>query len=215
MRIWPVLSDKFVRLSAREKWLITVCGLVAISMTLLTLVIEPVYQANQKTAKNIVATKLESQKLEADVLVMTAKLRKDPDQEINRQYKSLVMESQQLSEQLSQIIENLISPSEMAALLESVLAGSRDLRLVSLESLGAEPVLQDQNNAQVSTYYVHPVRLELKGHYFAIVKYLESLEALPVKYYWRSFHYGVEEYPSARLVLEVYTLGTREEFIGG
>jgi MSHA biogenesis protein MshJ len=62
---------------------------------------------------------------------------------------------------------------------------------------------------------VHPVRLELTGNYFAIRDYLLALESLPVKYYWRSFKYQVETYPQARLILQVYTLGSREEFIGG
>lgn len=215
MQTWQVLGDKFVKLSDREKWLITLCGFVVIVMMLFVFMIEPVFQANQKTAKNITATKLASQQLEADVLLMTAKLKKDPDQEINLKYRSLVTESQLLSEQLSEMIESLISPSEMAALLESVLEGSKELQLVSLESQRAEPVVQNQSNPDASAYYVHPVRLELLGNYFSIVKYLESLESLPVKYYWRSFQYNVEEYPTARLVLEVYTLGTREEFIGG
>ncbi len=215
MQLWQLLGDKFVKLSQREKWLITLCGFVAIVMALMTFVIEPLYQSNQKVMKNISTTKLASQKLEADVLLMTAKLKKDPDQEINLKYKRLVTESQQLSQQLAQIIENLISPSEMATLLESVLAETKGLQLISLESLGAEPILKNQTNAESSAYYVHPVRLELVGGYFAIVKYLETLESLPVKYYWRSFHYKVEEYPDARLVLEVYTLGTREGFIGG
>ncbi|UUM30903.1 type 4a pilus biogenesis protein PilO [Vibrio japonicus] len=215
MQAWQMLSDKFVKLSEREKWLITLCGFVVIIMAVFTLMIEPVFQANQKMTKNITATKLASQQLEADVLLMTAKLKKDPDQEINLKYRSLVTESQQLSEQLSEMIESLISPSEMAALLESVLEGSKELRLVSLESQRAEPVVPNQSSPDASAYYVHPVRLELLGNYFAIVKYLESLESLPVKYYWRSFQYNVEEYPTARLVLEVYTLGTREEFIGG
>ncbi|MCG6282615.1 MSHA biogenesis protein MshJ, partial [Vibrio diabolicus] len=42
-----------------------------------------------------------------------------------------------------------------------------------------------------------------------------ALESLPVKYFWRSFKYQVETYPQARLILQVYTLGSREEFIGG
>jgi MSHA biogenesis protein MshJ len=57
--------------------------------------------------------------------------------------------------------------------------------------------------------------MELTGSYFDISAYLQALESLPVRYYWRTFQYKVEEYPQARLVFEVYTLGTRQEFIGG
>ncbi|MCG9576345.1 MSHA biogenesis protein MshJ [Vibrio tubiashii] len=212
---WKQWCDRFVQLSAREKGLITVCGFVIIILGLLTLLIEPAFEQNRATSQRITSTKLNVQRLEADILLMTAKLQKDPDQELNQEYKQLMVESQELSTQLAAIVENLIAPSQMAQLLEQVLADSKGLHLVSLESQTAEPIVSNESNSNLASYYVHPVRLELTGKYFAIVDYLEALEALPVKYYWRSFHYSVEEYPTARLVLEVYTLGTRQEFIGG
>lgn len=215
MKQWQALSDKFEQTSSREKWLISLCGTVALLLGVSTLVVEPTYLEKERLTQQINTTQLNNQRLEADILLMTAKLNKDPDQEINQKYKNLVTESQLLSQQLADIVENLISPSEMAKLLESVLAGSNKLRLVSLESKKAEPIVPSSDDSQYSGYYIHPVRLELVGRYFDIANYLEALEALPVKYYWRNFHYQVEKYPNARLVLEVYTLGSREEFIGG
>ncbi|RTZ14307.1 MSHA biogenesis protein MshJ [Vibrio aquaticus] len=214
-RYWQQWSDKFTQMSPREKWLITLCGFVTLALGLFTLVVEPVMKSNQVLEKQVQSSKSNAQRLEADILVMTAKLQKDPDQDLNLEYKRLMTESQALSQQLAEIVENLIAPSEMAQLLEEVLAGSKGLHLVSLESMAAEPIISHSANQSASSYYVHPVRLEMTGNYFSIVSYLEALESLPVKYYWRTFQYSVEEYPAARLVLEVYTLGTRQEFIGG
>lgn len=214
-RYWQQWSDKFTQMSPREKWLITLCGFVTLALGLFTLVVEPAMKSNQVLERQVQSSKSNAQRLEADILVMTAKLQKDPDQDLNLEYKRLMTESQALSQQLAEIVENLIAPSEMAQLLEEVLAGSKGLHLVSLESMEAEPIVNNSANQSASSYYVHPVRLELTGNYFSIVSYLETLESLPVKYYWRTFQYSVEEYPTARLVLEVYTLGTRQEFIGG
>lgn len=212
---WQQWSDKFTQMSLREKWLVALCGFVIVILCLFTFVVEPALKSTQLLNKQISNTKLSTQRLEADILVMTAKLKKDPDQELNLEYKQLMTESHLLSQQLAEIVESLIAPSEMAQLLEDVLAGTKGLRLVSLESMDAESIVSNEENKAFSSYYLHPVRLELTGSYFAIVEYLETLESLPVKYYWRSFQYSVEEYPTARLVLEVYTLGTRQEFIGG
>lgn len=212
---WQTLNAKFEQLSSREKWLVTVCGFIAIILGLFTLLVEPAYLANRQAQQQISAVKQSAQRLEADTLLMTAKLKKDPDDAINQKYKRLVAESQMLSQQLAQIVENLISPSEMSHLLERVLASSNDLTLISLESKDAESIVDEQKNNGSSGYYLHPVSIELTGSYFDIVRYLETLEDMPVKYYWRSFSYQVEEYPKARLKLEVYTLGTREAFIGG
>ncbi|NOH55746.1 type 4a pilus biogenesis protein PilO [Vibrio coralliilyticus] len=214
-QLWLQLNDKFQALSLREKWLLTLCGLVVLSVMLLVWLIEPTVKANHALSGQLSATKQTVQRLEGDILLATAKLNKDPNQNINLEYKKLLTESQQLSEQLAQIIENLISPSQMARLLEDVLAGTKGLKLVSLESMTAEPITGGADNQTRTGYYLHPVRLELTGSYFSILTYLNTLESLPVNYYWRSFSYTVETYPTARLVLEVYTLGTRQEFIGG
>ena len=214
-QLWLQLNDKFQALSLREKWLLTLCGLVVLSVMLLVWLIEPTVKANHALSGQLSSTKQTVQRLEGDILLATAKLNKDPNQNINLEYKKLLTESQQLSEQLAQIIENLISPSQMARLLEDVLAGTKGLKLVSLESMTAEPITGGADNQTRTGYYLHPVRLELTGSYFSILTYLNTLESLPVNYYWRSFSYTVEAYPTARLVLEVYTLGTRQEFIGG
>lgn len=63
--------------------------------------------------------------------------------------------------------------------------------------------------------YKHAVKLAIEGEYFAVVDYLESLEALPWKIYWHALDYQVENYPKAKVVLEVYTLSTEKGFIGG
>ncbi|EEX34945.1 MULTISPECIES: type II secretion system protein GspM [Vibrio] len=214
-QLWLQLNDKFQTLSLREKWLLTLCGLVVLSVMLLIWLIEPTVKANHALSGQLSSTKQTVQRLEGDILLATAKLNKDPNQNIDLEFKKLLTESQQLSEQLAQIIENLISPSQMARLLEDVLAGTKGLKLVSLESMTAEPITGGADNQTRTGYYLHPVRLELTGSYFSILTYLNTLESLPVNYYWRSFSYTVEVYPTARLVLEVYTLGTRQEFIGG
>ncbi|EGU41675.1 MSHA biogenesis protein MshJ [Vibrio ichthyoenteri ATCC 700023] len=212
---WLNMAEKFANLSAREKWLIALCSWVGIILGGYVLLVEPTLKANQSLRQQVTTTEQSNLRLEGEVLAITAKLKKDPDQAINIEYKRLFTESQMLSEQLAKVFEDLISPSQMAKLLEDVLAGTKGLHLVSLESLKAEPIVNGQATENYNGYYVHPVRLELTGNYFAILSYLETLESLPVNYYWRNFSYQVEDYPQAKLVLEVYTLGTRQEFIGG
>ncbi|MGR5517547.1 type II secretion system protein GspM [Vibrio harveyi] len=212
---WSSLEERFDEMSGREKVLIALCGLVTVVMLLFTLVLEPKLNevtSNDKQLRNLKQT---NQQTEIEILRMQAQLKKDPNAEIDQAISQLLMESQHLSMQLSEIIEHLITPSQMASLLESVLEQQSGIHLVSLQTLPAEPITEDKEASQYSGYYVHPVRMELTGDYFSIANYLTKLEGLPASYYWRSFSYNVEEYPKAKLVLEVYTLGSREEFIGG
>ena len=212
---WSSLEERFDEMSAREKVLIALCGLVTVVMLLFTLVLEPKLNevtSNDKQLRNLKQT---NQQTEIEILRIQAQLKKDPNAEIDQAISQLLTESQHLSMQLSEIIEHLITPSQMASLLESVLEQQSGIHLLSLQTLPAEPITEDKEASQYSGYYVHPVRMELTGDYFSIANYLTKLESLPASYYWRSFSYKVEDYPKAKLVLEVYTLGSREEFIGG
>jgi len=215
MQQWNQLSDKFLALSPREKWLLFVCGFVGLSMLLFTLLVEPAYLELQ--AKNAKMTSLiqSNQRQQGELLVLQAKLNKDPDKELDLEREKLLRERDALSLELAEMVDGLISPSQMSQLLESVLNAGKGLKLVSLESLEPEAISNNKETSEYSDYFLHPVRMELTGSYFDIAAYLQALESLPVNYYWRTFEYTVEEYPTARLVFEVYTLGTRQEFIGG
>ncbi|MFH4785804.1 type II secretion system protein GspM [Vibrio diabolicus] len=212
---WISLEERFGEMSAREKVLIALCGLVVVIMLLFTLVLEPKFNEIISNERQLSNLKQANQKIEIDTLRIQAQLKKDPNAEIDRAISNLLTESQHLSMQLAEIIEHLITPSQMAELLENVLEQQSGIHLLSLQTLPSEPITEDKEASQYSGYYVHPVRMELTGDYFSIANYLNKLESLPASYYWRSFSYKVEEYPKAKLVLEVYTLGSREEFIGG
>ncbi|MCR9582231.1 MULTISPECIES: type II secretion system protein M [Vibrio diabolicus subgroup] len=212
---WLSLEERFGEMSAREKVLIALCGLVVVIMLLFTLVLEPKLNEIISNERQLSNLKQANQKIEIDTLRIQAQLKKDPNAEIDLAISNLLTESQHLSMQLAEIIEHLITPSQMAELLENVLEQQSGIHLLSLQTLPSEPITEDKEASQYSGYYVHPVRMELTGDYFSIANYLNKLESLPASYYWRSFSYKVEEYPKAKLVLEVYTLGSREEFIGG
>ncbi|HCH0949304.1 TPA: type II secretion system protein M [Vibrio parahaemolyticus] len=212
---WSSLEERFGDMSAREKMLVALCGFVTVVTLLFTLVLEPKLNQISNNERQLSNLKQSNQKTEIDILRVKAQLKKDPNADIDLEISNLLTESQHLSMQLSQIIEHLVTPSQMAGVLESVLEQQSGIHLVSLQTLPSEPITEDKEASQYSGYYVHPVRMELTGDYFSIANYLNKLESLPASYFWRSFSYKVEEYPEAKLVLEVYTLGSREEFIGG
>lgn len=211
---WAELSKKFANLSEREKWLTTAAGWIAILFLLFTFVVEPAQVDNN--AKNIRLSSLKGQigQLQGDIEVTKFKLKQDPDKDVDKAYTVLLTESQDLSLRLSRLVDSLVTPTGMAELLEQVLEKTHKLKLVSLTSLPSEPITLDDSDENIG-YYVHPVKIELSGNYFDILDYLAQLEQMKVKYYWRSFNYQVVEYPEARLQLVVYTLGAKEEFIGG
>ncbi|AVH31435.1 MSHA biogenesis protein MshJ [Vibrio fluvialis] len=212
---WNVWSDAFAKRSQREKLLISLCGLVAVVFISLTLLVDPLVAQYGQQQTQLQGLTSSNQSAQLTIQQLQVALKKNPDESIDKEFATLQEQSQSLSMELANSTETLVSPTQMATLLQTVLDNSTKLKLISLQSLPAEPIVPSKDDPSAVKYYVHPVRLELTGNYFAIRDYLLALESLPVKYYWRSFKYQVETYPQARLILQVYTLGSREEFIGG
>ncbi|QIL85232.1 type 4a pilus biogenesis protein PilO [Vibrio sp. HDW18] len=212
---WSTIENQFSVLSQREKILIALCGTVVLVMLLLIGLIEPSLKLGQDHQANIQSVTAHNQQLQSEIALLQAKLAIDPDRQVDLELARLTQQSQAISLRLAEQMAAMVAASDMPALLEKVLRQSQQLKLVTLESLPAEPIVRAADPSEKSEYYLHPVRMELTGTYFAIRDYLQALEALPVKYYWRRFQYQVERYPQARVILEVYTLGSREEFIGG
>lgn len=215
MLSWKELNQAFNQRSLREKWLIGGCAVVVIVMSLQIALIDPFLAQHQGQSRKLSSLQSTNKTMQATVQQLQLELSKNPDAEIDIELEQLQLQNQQLAKQLDEVMTTLISPSQMAQILQDVLEKSNYLKLLSLSSLPAEPINQQDELSSDSQYFVHPVRIELTGSYFAIRDYLQALENLPVNYYWRQFQYQVEKYPQARLVLEVYTLGSRKEFIGG
>lgn len=180
---WSSLEERFGDMSTREKMLVALCGFVTVVMLLFTLVLEPKLNQISNNERQLSNLKQSNQKTEIDILRVKAQLKKDPNADIDLEISNLLTESRHLSMQLSQIIEHLVTPSQMAGVLESVLEQQSGIHLVSLQTLPSEPITEDKEASQYSGYYVHPVRMELTGDYFSIANYLNKLESLPASYF--------------------------------
>lgn len=211
---WTKLSGKFAHLSEREKWLAAIAGWIAVIFLLFTFVVEPAQIENNAQQVQLFSLQGQNGELQGKVAEITHKLKQDPNKEVDKEYKALLQTSQDLSLRLSKVVDSLVTPTAMAALLEKVLDQTHKLKLMSLVSMPSEPITLQESSENIG-YYIHPVKIVLTGNYFDIEAYLSQLEHMPVKYYWRSFYYEVKDYPQAQLVLVVYTLGAKEEFIGG
>ncbi|KJG37011.1 MSHA biogenesis protein MshJ [Photobacterium angustum] len=208
---WDELSQRFAALSVREQWLIAITGWFGILFIGYMLIIEPQMVTSQTVKTALVDTQNDMITAKNQLIVANRKLQQDPDKAINQKLAQYRQEDKALQQVLEAKIGSLITPVQMAGLLEQVLRHSSALKLESMTSLPSSQLVSGDQQG----YFVHPIRLTFKGRYFDVVNYLNKLEALPVKYYWRSLSYRVDEYPWAKVEIEVYTLGESKDFIGG
>jgi MSHA biogenesis protein MshJ len=67
---------------------------------------------------------------------------------------------------------------------------------------GAAPALPKASEL----LYRHGVEVTVRGSYLDMVDYMSALEAMPTRLFWGRAQLDVEQYPSARLTLTLYTL---------
>ena len=211
------LSSTFLEVSLREQLLILFCGLVVVILTMYTLLLEPLLDNSEKLQQNNISAKNEMTSLEGQRANLFNKLKNDPNDPVRERIAMLKSQIQSITEQLEAQTDNLVPANKMAGMLESVLAGSKGLKLIELQSIAPLPILFEQpeeGQEPRAGLYRHGVTLVFEGSYFDIQRYLEKLESLPWQFYWKKFDYLVGEYPTASVELEIYTLSTNKAFIG-
>ena len=224
-----ILSDKVAVLSQREKILLLLMGLILIPGIIDFFLLQPL--RDSATAWNLQTQKIQERMLsfeqqQADLLTEIAN---DPAMELERRIAGTDKALDATKQALLAYTDALISPQKMAKMLESMLHERGALQLVSLENLPVTPLFKKQQTASTENQsndnvtmedrgvfglYRHGIKLVFKGNYMTTMNYLQSLEALPWKFYWQHFDYEVQEYPRALITLNIYTLSTSKWWIG-
>jgi MSHA biogenesis protein MshJ len=214
------LSIKFLDLSLREQVLILFCGLAILILMMYTFLLEPIFNQSEKLQQNKMSDATEITILTGQVAELTEKLKDDANSSVRERIALLKRQIQNVNNQVKAQTNSLVPANKMADMLESVLAGSKGLKLIELQSIAPIPILLNQPEESeegeelIAGLYRHGVTLVFEGNYFDIQRYLEKLESLPWQFYWKKFDYLVGDYPTASVELEIYTLSTNKAFIG-
>jgi MSHA biogenesis protein MshJ len=212
------LSIKFFNISLRERTLILVAGLVVIVLLAYTFLLEPSVNTSSKLKRDILLAQSEQVTFQQQISDINQKFKNDPNVVIRERIDILNQEIMSLDAKLQDQTSNLVPATQMANMLENVLLESKGIKLNELASIAPTPIFlskPDQDNKNpTADLYQHGVRIVLQGSYFDIHEYLEKLESLQWKFYWKKFDYHVDAYPKGLIELEIYTLSTSKAFIG-
>lgn len=141
----------------------------------------------------------------------------DPNVALRTRLAAANAADQALDRQLRALTAGLISPQDMARVLEQVLKAQHGLTLVSAASLPAEPVTLAPGRAAQGAdahIYRHGLTLTFDGSYLDTLRYLQALAGLPWHFYWDRLELRVKTYPVSRVSLTVHTLNLKEGWLG-
>ena len=221
MNRFDVVNEKFNMLNLRERVLIVISGVVLLIAMGYVLAIEPFYIKSDLLQRQTTQRQVDIGRFQEQIEALEKALADDPDAPLKLRVEQINSDIQALEKQLENHTFDLIPADEMSDVLEQVLSRTKGLKLLELSSIAPEQLLTPENepneasqdSSQVNLYQ-HGVKIVVEGSYFDVQRYLTEIEQLQWRFYWRQFDYLVEEYPAARVQIELYTVSTSEAFIG-
>ncbi len=213
-------------LSLRERVILLGVCLVVVFTLWFTLLFDPLYQRATTASEEGLRLSAQSQELEARLITLRARAKADPNAPIRERIAALQGDVAEVDARLKEKTLELISPAQMAQVLEDMLAGKKGLTLIGMHSeppriaqgLIDEDLIEPPGQAGVPEdlpkVYEHGLVVELQGPYLDVLGYVQSLEALPWRLFWDDLRIETENYPRARIRLRLHTLSLREGWIG-
>lgn len=224
---WQALIDRFGSLNTRERVLVLI-ALFAVAYQVGTLVVfdrqfEQIESLTAQIARDNNLTLTVNQQINAAV----QRIPEDPNQRLRADIDERRMAMRALRADLQAAADELISPRDMARLLEELLLQEPELELVRLNTLDSRPLVTDEKGTTVDVsaavdasigalgvLHRHGFDLEFTGSYLTTLRYLETLESLPWRFFWDSVEYEVLDYPQSIVRLRLHTLSLSEDWIG-
>ena len=232
---WLGYSKQYLQLSLREQYLILLTGLFVVIFIIFNFFIDNNLSKNRTLTINIKSLTSSNQSLIFSAASLQNALKQDPNVVIRESIAQFEHEIKQVDVELLTLTSDLIDPIQMRFALIELLKMEKGVSLLSFELIEAQPLLKNPNNemsadnssvsrviAQSNTsnkdnelnLYKHGIKLKLTGSYFELRNYLLQLEQLSWKFFWQDFNFQLKKYPKNELMIEMYSLSTKQEFIG-
>ena len=225
------LQEKVDAMSVRERAMLFAAGAAVIVFVVYNAMLVPL-MARYKTARTQITQQQDNMAgMDAEIGNIVRAYSIDPDQPTRDKLATVKARNAALSEDLRSIQTGLVSPERIVPLLEQILRANARLRLVSMRSLPVSPATEGPYDPEAKLVdvpvsvapgtplkgarliYRHGVQVTVRGNYLDMINYLDALEAMPTQMFWSRASLEVEEYPTARLTLTLYTLSLDKKWI--
>lgn len=215
------LAERIDALSVRERGLIFISMLAVLYLLAYNVVFAPLRAEQARLDRDLKTRYQQIQTADAQLKALLSASGSGADAVSRNKLAALRKQLAELDEGVDRMTAGVVTPKEMAKLLEEVLTHNRNLRLIKLEALPPTPI-DDVKRAvgaalpavSDALLYSHGMRIEFSGRYFDIVDYLKALEKLPWRVFWGEVALEADEYPVSKVTLVIYTLSRYSGWIG-
>jgi MSHA biogenesis protein MshJ len=222
------LAAKINAMSVRERVLVFSAAAATIVFVAHALVLGPMLRKQSALRAQVSQQQNNMAGIDGEIAQKVQAWQNDPDVPVRERLASVKGEAAQLGEHLRAMQNGLVPPERMAPLLEVLLRANGRLQLVSMKTLpvgsvkdlaapaaptdaaaaaqAASAAFAGKPANPADLLYRHGVEISVRGNYLDLVDYMGALESMPTRLFWGKAQLDVEQYPTSRLTLTVYTL---------
>ena len=209
-------AARFDVMTIRERLLVTAAALVAVLMLWVLSFMDPI--TSRRAALN---EEMANIRAAIESGISPDQLPDDPGRIASAKEKKLKIQLDEVNAKLAATSAGLIPPERMVQVIRDVLSRQRGITLVSLHNKPVTNLIDAAQSdspeappAETAGPYMHPVELVIEGAYLDVLAYLQTLEALPWRFYWKVLELRTTEYPTNRVRIELGTLSMDKEWLG-
>lgn len=205
------VGQQFEVLSRRERVLIGIVLLALVSI-IGFMPLESLWKKQTSISQQLKALEQENQISVQQIELYQQRLTMDPNQDYQQRLVLLQQQNQEIDMQLNEQMVDMVPADYMPELLGNLLGQVQGIKLIKFTSIAPVPLLAVGDEKKLNLYS-HGIRMSLEGDYFSVMRFVEAVEAMPDKLYWKRLDYKVAEYPKGIIDIEVYTLSLNKDFI--
>jgi MSHA biogenesis protein MshJ len=225
---WLTFAARIDALSQRERIMSFVATAAALAFVGYVGLIAPLLKKQEMLRSQVLQQQNNIAGINEQIAEKLREAAADPDAPVRTRLAAVREESGRLTESLRAMQQGLVAPERMAPLLESILRANGRLKMVSVRTLPVEPLSgigarkdapeaapagDAKAAARRELLFRHGVEVTVRGSYLDMVDYMTALEKMPTQLFWGKAQLDVEEYPSVRLTLTLYTLSLDDKWM--
>ncbi|MCH1930240.1 MSHA biogenesis protein MshJ [Shewanella sp. A25] len=208
---WKLLGQKFDALSQRERLMISIAT-IGVLATLAYLPMESLWKSHTQAAQQLKTVTMENGVSQQQIEMYQQRLAMDPNHDYQQRLTKLLKQNQDIDAKLNEQMVDMVPADYMPELLSHLLSQTQGIKLVKFTSIAPVPLLEVGEDKKLNLYS-HGISMALEGDYFSVLRFVEAIEAMPDKLYWKKLDYKVADYPKGKIDIELYTLSINRDFI--
>ena len=151
--------------------------------------------------------------LTQNIQQLAAQRGRDPNRELASEREALQAEIDNLETRLADRHGGIATSKESVSVLAALLARRAGVEIVELENLPPGRLESAAGNP-VPGLFVHRVRVVIESDFEGIRGYLEQTATLPRGVFWESLNLSVEQWPTNRIELMLYSVTLDDRWLG-